>query len=373
GTAGTPLTVTFTVVDQPSTHAVTSFTLVNADTEADIATIVNGATYDLAALPTRNLNIRANTNPTVVGSVRLNLNNGQIVRTENGGPYTLIGDNNNNYFGFTPPIATHTLTAIPYSASNANGMAGLSLTITFTITDSGSGGGGNLPPAILPPANQDNAPGSPAAVQIAANDPNGDRLIFSASGLPAGLSIDPTTGLISGAIGSPGGSVHTVQIAVSDGTLNAVTVFTWRISTESVLPPVPTEAPPAPPVPTEAPPEVAPTGPAVIGFSVIDSDTSLEVIALTDGSVIDVVSVAAFKGLNIRVHTNPATVGSVILTYNTVTSVRNPLPDGSSVVDGLNRAAGLYTITATAYSGPDGTGVAGTPLTITFTLSGGSQ
>src|SRR5689334_7924535 len=48
---------------------VVSFTLINADNDQPIQTITNGATLNLATLPTKNLNIRANTEPAVVGSM----------------------------------------------------------------------------------------------------------------------------------------------------------------------------------------------------------------------------------------------------------------------------------------------------------------
>ncbi|RYU74628.1 hypothetical protein EWM57_20380, partial [Hymenobacter persicinus] len=40
-------------------ETVTSFTLVNADTDQDIQTLAPGAVINLSTLPTRNLNIRA--------------------------------------------------------------------------------------------------------------------------------------------------------------------------------------------------------------------------------------------------------------------------------------------------------------------------
>jgi VCBS repeat-containing protein len=61
-------------------------------------------------------------------------------------------------------------------------------------------------------------------VSPAFTDPDGDTLTFSASGLPAGLSIDPTTGTISGTLasnaatqGPGGGNVYTVTVTADDG------------------------------------------------------------------------------------------------------------------------------------------------------------
>ncbi len=60
----------------------------------------------------------------------------------------------------------------------------------------------NPNPAITPnlanPGNQSGEAGTPDSLQLAATDPNGDALTFSASGLPPGLFLDPPTGAISG-------------------------------------------------------------------------------------------------------------------------------------------------------------------------------
>jgi hypothetical protein len=63
-----------------------------------------------------------------------------------------------------------------------------------------------------------------------ASDPDGDLPYFSAQGLPAGLSIDPETGVIAGflGVGSPG--VHPVVVAVSDGPAVATAAFDWTVS-----------------------------------------------------------------------------------------------------------------------------------------------
>src|SRR5687768_6342401 len=84
-------------------QAVTSFTLVNADTNQDIGPLSGGSTVNLAALPTRNLNVRANTNPATVGSVRFGLDGVSSYRVESVGPYALAGDTAGDYAAWTPP------------------------------------------------------------------------------------------------------------------------------------------------------------------------------------------------------------------------------------------------------------------------------
>nr|WP_304608466.1 malectin domain-containing carbohydrate-binding protein [Pontibacter anaerobius] len=118
-------------------QAVSSFTLVNADTDQDIQTLSNGATLDLTSLPTKNLNIRANTNPATVGSVVMELTGAETKAvTESAMPYALYGDDNNGgYYGWTPVAGNYTIKGTPYSASGGTGTPGASLSVNFTVSD----------------------------------------------------------------------------------------------------------------------------------------------------------------------------------------------------------------------------------------------
>ncbi|WP_162053457.1 T9SS type A sorting domain-containing protein [Pontibacter pamirensis] len=130
GTAGTALSVGFKVVNETSTtQKVVSFTLFDASTKKDILTIANGATLNLATLPTKYLNIRANTNPGTVGSVVFALSGTQSKSaTESTASYDLMGSGS-----WTPLVGSYTLKATPYTASKGTGTAGTSLTIGFKV------------------------------------------------------------------------------------------------------------------------------------------------------------------------------------------------------------------------------------------------
>jgi pectate lyase len=126
--------VTVTVNTLPSSgQAVISLTLINASTDEPIATLNNGGTLNLATFPTRNLNIRADTSPAAIGSVRFGLDGKSNYRTDSRAPYALAGDNNGNYYSWRPSLGSHTVTATPYSEANAKGTIGTPLTITFTV------------------------------------------------------------------------------------------------------------------------------------------------------------------------------------------------------------------------------------------------
>jgi hypothetical protein len=126
------------VVEQSGSLSVTSLALINADTDQPIAgynPIAEGATLNLNTLPTRNLNIRANTNPGTVGSVRFAYDGNSNYRTENQGPYALAGDTSGDYHAWTPTLGSKTLTATPYTGASAGGTAGTALTRHFTVID----------------------------------------------------------------------------------------------------------------------------------------------------------------------------------------------------------------------------------------------
>ena len=126
------ITATFTAV--PMGQQVSSFTLVNADTDLDLQPLINGAVLNLATLPTRNLNIRANTSPTPVGSVVFTLSGTQRqAQTESRVPYALFGDMAGNYSPWVPAVGSYTLTARPYTGSGGTGTAGTALTISFSV------------------------------------------------------------------------------------------------------------------------------------------------------------------------------------------------------------------------------------------------
>ena len=136
GNVATSAAVTINVVAVPAGQAVISFTLINADTNQDIMGLTNGMTISFAALGTPRLNIRANTSPAIVGSVKFGFDASSNYRTENGTPYALAGNSNNplDYYAWSPSIGSHTITGTPYTSSNAGGTKGSALIVNFTVT-----------------------------------------------------------------------------------------------------------------------------------------------------------------------------------------------------------------------------------------------
>lgn len=125
------------VVKASTQFQLSSFTLVNANTDADVGAITNGAQINLASVGT-GLNIRANTSPASAARIVFALT-GPVNHspTETSAPFALFGDASGDYNSWTPPTGTYTLKATPYNASN---VAGAPLTITFTVINQAGAG-----------------------------------------------------------------------------------------------------------------------------------------------------------------------------------------------------------------------------------------
>lgn len=108
-----------------------------------------------------------------------------------------------------------------------------SLTSPFTVVITASDGTGNVtdtfewtvsnpaPQVASPTPDQSDLDNAPVSLNAGAAfvDPDGDALSFTATGLPAGLSIDPASGLISGTIDNSASQFapYTVIVTANDG------------------------------------------------------------------------------------------------------------------------------------------------------------
>ena len=80
-----------------------------------------------------------------------------------------------------------------------------------------------------PPLNQTNNVGDVVSLSGAATDSiSGTTLVYSATGLPTGLSISTSTGAITGSITAAGSWQTTVT--ATDGTYSNTTSFAWAVS-----------------------------------------------------------------------------------------------------------------------------------------------
>jgi serine/threonine protein kinase len=98
----------------------------------------------------------------------------------------------------------------------------------------------NRAPSLAAISGKQNDERAGVSVRASGSDPDGDRLTYSASGLPSGLHMSSSTGTISGTVShnaASGTSTRTnlvtkafsVTVRVSDGKKSALRTFTWRI------------------------------------------------------------------------------------------------------------------------------------------------
>lgn len=126
-------------ITPPSIPYITEFRLINADTDVDVKKIYALEEIKYSTLGTRNINIKANTSPSTVGSVVFKLDSNPK-KTENNKPYAYAGDQPKpgggiDYKAFTPSAGSHKLEATPYSGPNGTGVKGTTTILYFSIKD----------------------------------------------------------------------------------------------------------------------------------------------------------------------------------------------------------------------------------------------
>jgi hypothetical protein len=116
---------------------------------------------------------------------------------------------------------------VQVTASDGKPLGSTTIGFDWTVADI------NQAPEVTMPADQVNIEGGTVSLQIVATDPDGDSLEYSALGLPTGLSIHASTGVISGTIqsGASASSPYTVTVTVDDGIADPVpATFTWTVT-----------------------------------------------------------------------------------------------------------------------------------------------
>jgi hypothetical protein len=331
---------------------VESFTLINADTGAPIAgfeTLFDGMAIDLGTLPTRHLNIRANTSPLTVGSVRFAFAGKTNFRTESGAPYALFGDANGVYNPWTPAVGSYTLKATPYTGANAAGTAGVALTVGFTVTDSSVAD--TTPPSVPTSLSADTFTTTSFTLHWAASTDDVGVTGYEVLRDGASQGVVGTTSL--NLTGLSPNTTYAMTVRARDASGN------WSAQSSPLNVTTP-----------------AGSGTAVTGFTLIDADADVPIAGLDpipNGAVIQRASLPTTH-LNVRVNTNPAAVGSVrVKLDNGTPRVESGAPyalfgDNNGNYNAGTIANGSHTLTATPYSAANATGTAGTPLTITFTI-----
>ena len=74
---------------------------------------------------------------------------GKQIRVENAAPLAVAGDNGSDFYAWSVPAGSHTLSVVPYSGGGATGTAGAAYSVNFTVT---SGTPTPTPPPTPPSA-----------------------------------------------------------------------------------------------------------------------------------------------------------------------------------------------------------------------------
>lgn len=137
GIAGVSRSIDFVIINSAANVMVTGFTLYNAKTDQPVGPLTDGMIIDLAQLGTTRINIVANTNPGMTGSVVFGLNGNPVFNIDNNAPYSAPGDNGNGeFFQLVVSPGSYTLTATPFTSKSGNGLQGMGKMVSFSVTGS---------------------------------------------------------------------------------------------------------------------------------------------------------------------------------------------------------------------------------------------
>lgn len=128
GTAGTPLTIRFRVLDSLTLER---FALVRSDINSFAGWLQDGSIIDLAQTPA--INIKVSRGIGYTESVRFGLNNNTQYNTENRPPFALASDQQGDYHNWEVTPGNYTITATPYGFNDAQGKAGTPLVLHITV------------------------------------------------------------------------------------------------------------------------------------------------------------------------------------------------------------------------------------------------
>jgi O-glycosyl hydrolase len=146
--------------------------------------------------------------------------------------YSLSGTGTPNGATVTPYLTNSSSDVAAQATTSVSGGA-FSSTIparsleTYVVGTSGTTTGNTV--TVTNPGNQTTTAGTAVSLQVKASDSaSGQTLSYSATGLPAGLSISPSTGLISGTPTTAGTSSVTVTATDTTGASGSAS-FTWTV------------------------------------------------------------------------------------------------------------------------------------------------
>ncbi|WP_396634844.1 putative Ig domain-containing protein [Maribacter sp. R86514] len=228
--ANSPFAVDVTVTDDgsPSESSTVSFTWTVTDATVNLAPVVtnpgelNGVEGDVVSLQIEATDAEDD-NMTFAAT---NLPDGLTIDTTTG----LISGTITAGASANSPFAVDVTVTDDGSPSEES-----TISFTWTVTDVAV----NLAPVVTNPGDQNGVEGDVVSLQIEATDAEDDNMTYTATNLPDGLTIDTTTGLISGTItaGASANSPFAVDVTVTDDgspSEESTISFTWTVTDVAV-------------------------------------------------------------------------------------------------------------------------------------------
>ena len=194
----------------PFPLGVTTITWSATDTAGNTGTATQNVTIQDTTLPV--ITTPADLTRTTTNNTAITVALGSATATDIFTPVTVIND-----APATFPVGT---TVVTWTATDANGNAATAVQ-RITVVN-------NAAPVITTPANQSSIESAVSSLAISATD--SDALTYSATGLPTGLTINTSTGLISGQHANGSAASYNVNVSVTDGTTSVNTSFVWTVT-----------------------------------------------------------------------------------------------------------------------------------------------
>ncbi|MCH6236796.1 LamG-like jellyroll fold domain-containing protein [Cognataquiflexum rubidum] len=318
---------------------VENFTMINPENNLDVALLEENSQIQLSQINSLGLNFRANTNPSSVGSVFLSLTGPvTLSRFDDEIPYTLLMDG-----GINLPLGNYNVIATPYSGIGGTGTAGKPLSIQFAVVENIIS---NFPVTgiSISPTNTSIQAGVTQQLNATVSPSNAtNKTVLWTSSNPQVATVN-SSGLVSGV--SVGNA--TITGRTEDGNFTSTSAVTV---TQASIPY------------------------SIAGFVLINAGNNSELLTLVNGTQLLSSQVGSLS-LNIKVNTNPVTVGSVFISLSgpvNETRTENGAPyalfgDSNGIYSGKTLPNGNYTLSAIAYSGSFRSGTVGPTTTIQFSI-----
>ncbi|MDX1993570.1 MAG: hypothetical protein SF029_14375, partial [bacterium] len=281
------------------------------------------------------------------------------------------GDDNGDPVDWGAQPGAYTMDTIPYSDNYGRGTAGSRYVVSFTFVRQTAAAtvtprptiaptNTRIPPTFAPPTS------TPRPIVV---PPTATPVPPTATTRPTNTPVPPTA------------TTRPTNTPVPPTATPIPPTNTPVPPTATAVPPTNTPVPPTattvPPTNTPAPTALPVTGHSIIHFILVDGDTDQDIRVMTNGETVNLATLPT-RNINIRVVTNPTTVGSIKFILNgaqfsNANRVENTAPyalwgDENGDYYGWQPRLGSYTLLAQSFELRDLAGSAGRPMTVQFNV-----